>query len=299
MNRIHQKFDVTPDDFHRYNFAMAQFQQLGQRAVELIKDGNITFETKDDGTPVTNIDREIEERFTEAIDKQYMGEDIVLGEELSINVPVPENKRIWRLDPFDGTGWLQRLVESGEDDYSSLRALLLTAHFSPGGTIPQFGIMHSPFYENSTSTISAINGQTYYHDQTNPDGQRIIVRNDAPTDITMVQQYEKNGLKNPLQDVSEEELAKIMPFAERIKKPLFMGNIALHNVDVSVFPGPSQPHDIAAGALAVVNAGGTVKDFDSREFEQIDWRKYPINGVVAGSNENLVDQVVTHYAKQE
>jgi 3'-phosphoadenosine 5'-phosphosulfate (PAPS) 3'-phosphatase len=297
MNRIDQKFDVAPDDFHRYNFAMTQFRELGQNALESIKSGSISVELKADGTPVTNIDREIEERFTDAVSKEYGDEDVVLGEESSnIHSTIPEDRRIWRLDPFDGTGWLTRLIEAGDTDYSTLRALLLTAHFKPNETTPAFGVIHSPFYAGITSTISTINGRTYYSAD-NQAARQISVNSNAPRNTREVMQYEKNGIAGATQDVSEDAMKEIMPLANRIKLPLFMGNITLSNVDLSIYPGPTQPHDVAAGALAVVNAGGTVKDFDGRDFKQIDWRKYPINGVVAGSNESLVDQVVARYTK--
>jgi 3'-phosphoadenosine 5'-phosphosulfate (PAPS) 3'-phosphatase len=299
MNRIDKKIGATPDDFHRYNFALAMIRELGEHAAKTIASGRVSIEMKPDGTPVTNIDKEIEERFIESVNKEYGDEDIVLGEETSdASAPLPESKRIWKLDPLDGTGWIQRLVEAGSVDYSELRALILASHFRPNETIPVFGISHSPFYGNDAKTISTINNSTYYYPGSGQIERQLRVSPDAPTDIHSVKHYEKNGLMGATQDVSEEQLERIMPLAKRIKLPLFMGNIALRNVDVSVFPGPSQPHDVAAGALAVVNAGGVVKDFDGHGFDQIDWRKYPINGVVAGSNESLVDQVIAHYTKR-
>lgn len=298
ISRIDKQFDATPDDINRYNFALSTMRKLGASAAETIRNGEVKITIKADGTTVTNVDREIEERFTELINQQYGDEDIVLGEEFSdANAPIPEDKRIWRFDPFDGTGWLRQMIEAGDTDYSKLRALILAAHFRPTEIRPVFGIMHSPFYENNMSTMTALDGKSYHYDLGRNRARQVRVNPYAETDIRSVMRYEKNGVTGAVQDVGEGEMRELMPSADRIKLPLFMGNIALHDIDVSVYPAPTQSHDVAVGALTVVNAGGVVKDFGGQTYDQIDWRKSPLNGVVAGPNESLVNQVIAHYAK--
>lgn len=299
MNEANSNSAVSYDDLHRYNFALAAIRQLGDYAVETLGSGKVHVQIKPDGTPVTNIDRDIEEKFIQLVEKEYGDEDVVLGEELSNPEDgVPEDVRIWKLDPLDGTGWVQRLLESGSADYGELRALILAAHFRHHEKIPVFGICHSPFFSNRPTTLSAINNGTFYQTVNQTPTRLFRAAFDAPTDIRLVRRYEKNGLTAATQDVSEEELRKLMPAARRVKSPLFMGNIPLNKVEVSIFPGPSQPHDVAAGALAVVNAGGVVKDFDGNNYNDIDWRRYPINGVIAGANEKLINQIIAHYKYQ-
>jgi 3'-phosphoadenosine 5'-phosphosulfate (PAPS) 3'-phosphatase len=296
MNELDSNFRASPDDLHRYNFALAALRELGEYAAKTLRSGKVHVEIKPDGTPVTNIDRDIEEKFTELVEEEYGHEDVVLGEELSnADKVVPEDKRIWKLDPLDGTGWVQRLIESGSADYGELRALILAAHFRQKEKIPVFGLCHSPFFQGRAATLSAIDNRTYYQNEDQAPTRLRTASFEAQRNIRLVRCYEKNGLAAATQDVSEEELKKLMPMAQRVKAPLFMGNIALQKVELSIFPGPSQPHDVAAGALAVINAGGVVKDFDGNDFVDIDWRRYPINGVIGGVTEELVDQVIAHY----
>jgi histidinol phosphatase-like enzyme (inositol monophosphatase family) len=68
---------------------------------------SLTIETKRDGTPVTNADREAEARAREWIEARFP-EDGILGEELGAHNP--NAPRRWILDPIDGTKSFMRGV---------------------------------------------------------------------------------------------------------------------------------------------------------------------------------------------
>src|SRR5215470_13815555 len=68
---------------------------------------SLTIETKHDGTPVTNADREAEARAREWIEARFP-EDGILGEELGAHNP--NAPRRWILDPIDGTKSFMRGV---------------------------------------------------------------------------------------------------------------------------------------------------------------------------------------------
>lgn len=60
-------------------------------------------EDKDDESPVTNADREVEETLRQAIHAQFPGHS-VFGEEFGLTIGTGEEKRLlWVLDPIDGT----------------------------------------------------------------------------------------------------------------------------------------------------------------------------------------------------
>ncbi len=69
------------------------------RVLELVRFG-LTTEWKSDNSPVTNVDRELEERFRELVREKYP-EHGVIGEEYgSFQVGAPF---VWTIDPIDGT----------------------------------------------------------------------------------------------------------------------------------------------------------------------------------------------------
>lgn len=281
----------------RYKFSFNLAQRLGEEAAQRIRNGSITIQTKDDGTPVTDIDTEINERFVEAVEREFGCDgDVVYGEESSLcDRTPPADRPFWLLDPFDGTGWLTRILANNEDP-RTLRATTLVSYFSPSEATPTFGIIHSPYFGGVSQAASAFGEDSFHH----PNGtleERVPLT--APfssvVDISDVTLYERNGATNPRQDVGLRRLKEIAPKGERVMLPLFLANVALDNAQIAMHPGPSHPHDIAAGALIAHNAGVTVKDFDGHSFGEIDWRREPLNGIVAGANKSLVESFLSHY----
>lgn len=90
--------------------------ELQQLAVTLLTTGN-PVEQKQDGTPVTAIDRKIEEFLRHKIEETYP-QDGILGEEFPDRNPQAARK--WVIDPIDGT----RALIAGFPTYTTLLALL-------------------------------------------------------------------------------------------------------------------------------------------------------------------------------
>ena len=90
----------------------------------------IEVEEKSDSTPVTNVDRETEEKLRNLIACRYP-EHGVMGEEFDL--VNPESKWQWVLDPIDGT----RAFITGFPVFGTLIALLLNGH-------PCLGIIDIP-----------------------------------------------------------------------------------------------------------------------------------------------------------
>lgn len=75
-------------------------RELGLKALEAQKRGLRT-RIKEDGTSVTQVDKEVEQGLVEIIQNLCPG-DRILGEEGGLDGPV-EGQRMWVLDPIDGT----------------------------------------------------------------------------------------------------------------------------------------------------------------------------------------------------
>ncbi|MBF2758710.1 MAG: phosphatase [Ectothiorhodospiraceae bacterium AqS1] len=111
-------------------------QQLADCAGEMIR-GAVQDEKrsirpldKDDGSPVTALDREVELRLRESIRKRYPGHGII-GEEFGADNPAAEH--VWVLDPIDGTKAFLAQVPV----YGTLIALALDRH-------PILGVVDHP-----------------------------------------------------------------------------------------------------------------------------------------------------------
>lgn len=77
--------------------------------------------------------------------------------------------------------------------------------------------------------------------------------------------------------------------------------MALGRVAFSVFPGTmhksSEPHDVAAGAHIGHAVGATVQTLGGRHYEEVDWLRGPIDGVVVAATPELADEVVELYQR--
>jgi fructose-1,6-bisphosphatase/inositol monophosphatase family enzyme len=89
----------------RYHFGIKIAKSLSQYQLG-IQHKNLSLERKQDGTPVTEVDKASEEMFRKAVAAAFP-EDAILGEEGSdddLNHKVPQNDSArWVIDPIDGT----------------------------------------------------------------------------------------------------------------------------------------------------------------------------------------------------
>jgi histidinol-phosphatase len=86
------------------------------RAMEVFGTQNFSVHKKSDGSPVTDIDREIEATLRKLIAERFP-DDGIIGEEY--DATNPESDRQWILDPIDGTKAFMR----GNENWATLIAL--------------------------------------------------------------------------------------------------------------------------------------------------------------------------------
>lgn len=279
----------NPEIAKRYDFMMESVQALGELAWNMIKAEQVVVRTKPDSTLVTNVDETLNDVFIEQVEP--FG-DVVWGEERSNteknNVRLVAHRWLWLIDPIDGTKgfWRSYMNKRFSENTSSI----MVTGFAPGETTPTMSVIHNPFQDQEV-TISAYNGQTFYQTSDAPEPLPVTLDlNNAPESLEDVRRFEQTHWRIATPDL--DNFHKLIPRARLVDHQLFMGSVALGDVDVSVFPGPSNPHDVAPGALILHNAGGDVRTFANEPFETVDWRRHPISGTVGTARPELGRKVV-------
>lgn len=288
----------NPEVARRYDFMMRSMRTLGDIALQMIEDRVVVARLKPDGTVVTNVDDRLNNTFIDMARTELPG-DLVWGEEASNseknNLALADKRSLWIIDPIDGTKGFMRSYDAGR--FSDNNSTIMVTQFMPGQTIPTMSGIYNPF-QDQKRMISAHSGQTFYETDDALDPQ--VIRVDqcrAPRNMADVQRFEQTHWKVATPDL--DDFQKLVPRARITNHQLFMGSVALGDVDVSVFPGPSNPHDVAPGALILHNAGGDVRTFANEPFEQVDWRRFPVNGTVGTVNPILGQEVVRTVMKSQ
>ncbi len=275
----------------RYDFMMGSVRALGELAWQMIHDKNVIKRKKPDNTWVTNVDETLNDTFIEWAGQEFPG-DLVWGEERSNSVKndlaMADKHPLWIIDPIDGTKGFVRSYET--DRFTENTSSIMVTHFMPGETVPTMSAIYNPFQDQKV-LISAHRGKTFFETSAAPEPEvQTVDRDRAPRTLSEVRRFEQTHWKVATPDL--DRFQELVPRARIASHQLFMGSVALGDVDVSVFPGPSNPHDVAPGALILHNAGGDVRTFANEPFEQVDWRRYPINGTVGTVHPRLGHEVV-------
>lgn len=297
MNKLERIKQNETDQ--RFDFMMESVvHTLSRKALEMVHgDKPVERWLKPDGTHITEVDIALNKFFIEMVERQFPN-DIVWGEELQ-NAPrdlnLADDRWVWSLDPIDST---RALVESLDSHrFRDNTSTILASATPPGEKIPVIGVVHSPFRPR-TATAFAHDGGSYYEASNTP-GPRLlrINRSVQPRRLDEIERFESSSWKGADPDLSQ--FGELIPYARKINHQLFIAAVALGDVDVSVFPGPSHPHDVAPGALIVHNAGGDVRTFDNVQFHKVDWREdNAIRGVVASARPELGNAVVQEVVKR-
>lgn len=279
----------------RFEFMMRSAETLGRLAWKLIESG-IEMELKPDSTKVTTADIALNNRFIEMVERE-LPDDLVWGEECSNsekgNLDEADSHWMWLIDPIDGTSGFWRSYNNGHFDDSSTNILI--TGFAPSETTPTMAVISNPFHRNPSMIFTKNNRSLYVCDAIKkPILLRTPYQYPGITKLSQVQRYEYNNWDGSAPDLRA--MSNHMPVARYVKHPLFLGSVALGDVDISAFPAPSNPHDIAPGAAIVHNAQGSVMTFDQTPYEKVDWRKGPINGIVACQNEQLATELILSLA---
>ena len=297
MKSIERAGRIDARTERRYRFMMETVQALGERAWMLIRRGDVTMQKKPDTTKVTSVDDDLNERFIEAVETHSPG-DLVWGEERSNaeknDLDEAERHWLWTIDPIDGTSNFWDCYNGGSFQRST--ASIMVTGFAPGSIEPTMAVISNPFHRRPMA-ISTVGGRTWLHTPQTPSPLEVRGGASMPRTLASVRQYETSWWRGSAPDTRIAD--RIMPpDAISVDHPLSMGGVALRHVTINLFPGPSQPHDVAPGAAIVYHAGGHIRTFDGREYGDVDWRHYPVGGVVSAVNERLVDELMQRMAAE-
>lgn len=281
----------------RYNFMMQAATDLGALAWNLIEAGDIRMKRKPDTSIVTTADKALNREFIERVEARYPG-DLVWGEEESNSekgdTQLADEHWMWLIDPIDGTSGFWRSYQNHR--FRENTSTIMITGFAPGETAPTMSVIHNPFQDQKV-TISANDNRTFYHtSDTDFPPPTVHLSEKGPQTLADVQRFEQNNWHDCEPDLSS--MQKHIPLARATNHQIFMGSVALGDTHLSAFPGPSNPHDVAPGALIVHNAGGTVMTFAGEDYSEVDWRVGPIAGTICTPNPQLAKEFVARYSKQ-
>ena len=220
------------------------FLNAGKISLELREKG-LTKHIKDDNTPVSNGDLEVNKIITDEIKKLTPSIPIV-SEETSENKSLKDLKDFWLIDPIDGTyDYINNL-----DEFTINAALIINKK-------PSAGLIYAPakkrmFYSYGKGfAFELINGNAIKLDST---------KNFDKNEIKFVSY--SNKIKPEIKKIYKDlNVKKIV----RMKSSLKFCVIAAGEYDGYIAEPRALEWDIAAGHAILEHAGGNITDFKGNE----------------------------------
>ncbi|MDB4845614.1 3'(2'),5'-bisphosphate nucleotidase CysQ [Candidatus Pelagibacter sp.] len=219
------------------------FNNAGQVALNLRKAG-LKKEIKDDNTPVSNGDIEVNKILTKKISELTSNIPIV-SEENSAHKNDQNLKNFWLIDPIDGT----RDYINNRDEFTLNAALILNNK-------PTIGIVTAPakkriFYSYAISnSYELINNQEI----------ELINKKKDHKEIKAVSY--SNELKKEILEIHKKY--KVVSY-QKMKSSLKFCVVAAGEFDLYAAEPRACEWDIAAGHAILLHAGGQVTDFEGNE----------------------------------
>ena len=201
---------------------------------------DVNHEIKDDGSPVTSVDREVEQRLRECIDARYPNHGI-FGEEF-LNRGT-DAERVWVIDPIDGT----KQYATGIPVYGTLIALAEARRFV-------LGVMDFP-----ATGDRWIGGRDY---PTCWNGQPVTAAQSTNLSRATVALGDPNR-GSAEENFSSSRLADAGSFRIYGAGSYGYAMVASGKIDISIDMG-LDPFDYAAPVAIVEGAGGSATDWRGR-----------------------------------
>jgi len=219
------------------------FNEAGRIALSL-REAGLKNEIKDDNTPVSNGDIEVNKILTKKI-SEITPNIIIVSEENSAHKNDQNLKDFWLIDPIDGT----RDYINNRDEFTLNAALILNKK-------PAIGIITAPakkrvFYSYAMSnSYELINNQEI----------DLINKKNDHKEIKAVSY--SNELKPEILEIHNRY--KVTSF-QKMKSSLKFCVVAAGEFDLYAAEPRACEWDIAAGHALLIHAGGQVTDFNNNE----------------------------------
>ena len=243
-------------------------KQIVEEAGRIIKEARATnsfgFTFKEDKTPITNIDKQVQQYITKRLRDSF---DIqVMGEEF--DAVIDASKPYWAIDPIDGT-WSFITHENT----SAINLSLID-----DGEVT-LGIVFNPFTDEFFHTEKG--SQAYIGMLKLPlrENQHITVVNFKPE--------KKLPIVNNLNRLyNEDKIKKLVSIGGSITYSMCMVAKGSFSNYIAYFDNNANPWDLSAAAIIIKNCGGYVTDLEGKDIDPVNHKGY----IVASANSIVRDE---------
>ena len=221
------------------------FNHAGSISIDLYKKG-LKIEIKEDKSPVSNGDLEVNKLITNKI-KDLTPNLSIISEE-TVNVKIKNKAKIfWLVDPIDGT----KEYIAGKDEYTLNAALVIN-------TVPVLGIVGVPKKKRLFYTYGP--GESYLIE--NGTAQKIKCKKQKPKGkiVTLSSVIKPSDII--LNKLKEFNVSSIVKMASSYKFCV----IATGEYDIYAARERANEWDYAAGHAVAQNAGAVIKTLDEKPF---------------------------------
>ena len=220
------------------------FINAGNIALEL-RDKGLKKIIKEDDTPVTNGDLEVNKIITNKI-KEITPKIPIVSEEVSDNKNIENLSTFWLIDPIDGTyDYL-----NNRDEFTLNAGLIINKK-------PEIGIINAPAKKRLFYTYGVNNSFEVKNKKEIKLDSGLSSKNDELLALVY-----SNNIKDEIKNVHDKYQIKKVT---KMKSSYKFCVVASGEFDLYVADPRASEWDIAAGDAILRNAGGSVKDMDGNE----------------------------------
>jgi len=243
-------------------------KQIIDEAGKIIKEARATntfgFSFKDDNTPITNIDKQIQQYITKKLCDSF---DIqVMGEEDEVQVDT--SKPYWAIDPIDGT-W----AFITHENTSAINLSLID-----NGEVT-LGIVFNPFTDEFFHTEKG--SESYIGMLKLPlrENEHVAVVNFKP-------EREHPIVTNLNRLFKEDKVKKLVSIGGSITYSMCMVAKGAFSNYIAHFDNNANAWDLSAAVLIIKNCGGYVTDLEGKDIDPISHKGY----IIASANKVVRDE---------
>jgi len=243
-------------------------KQIIDEAGKIIKEARATntfgFSFKDDNTPITNIDKQIQQYITKKLRDNF---DIqVMGEEDDVKVDI--SKPYWAIDPIDGT-W----AFITHENTSAINLSLID-----NGEVT-LGIVFNPFTDEFFHTEKGSESYIGMLQLPLRDNPHVAVVNFKP-------EREHPIVRNLNRLFKEDKVKKLVSIGGSITYSMCMVAKGAFSNYIAHFNNNAHAWDLSAAVLIIRNSGGFVTDLDGVDINPISHQGY----IIASANETVKNE---------
>ncbi|MDY0117100.1 MAG: inositol monophosphatase family protein [Sulfurimonadaceae bacterium] len=243
-------------------------KQIVEEAGRIIREARVTntfsYQFKEDDTPLTNIDVQIQEYMSKRLKDSF---DIqVMGEENDNNFD--SNKPYWAIDPIDGT-W----AFITHENTSAINLSLIE------NNEVILGIVYNPFTNEFFQTERG--AKSYIGMLALP------LRHNAHVAVVNFKPEREHPIVGSLNALfKEKEIKKLTSIGGSITYSMCMVAKGAYSNYIAFFENSANPWDLSAAYIIIKNMGGFVTDLDGVEIDPISHQGY----IIASANEVVRDE---------